>query len=158
MSVMFLAAALAVSAPPVLTPNATPAPFSQAAQMGDVLYLAGQLGNGPDGKLAIGMEGQARQAMDNVKRIVEAHGRTMDDVFKCTVMMGDMKQWGDFNKIYLTYFKPARLPARSAFGANGLAGGALLEVECWAYSPAGPGTPAAPAAPTTDKQVFPKDE
>lgn len=134
---LLLAAALAASAPPVLTPNPRPAPFSQAAQVGDVLYLAGQLGNGPDGKIVEGFEAQAHQVMRNIMRIVEAHGRTMDDVFKCTVMMGDMKQWGEFNKIYLTYFKPDHLPARSAFGANGLAGGALMEVECWAYSPAG---------------------
>jgi 2-iminobutanoate/2-iminopropanoate deaminase len=43
-------------------------------------------------------------------------------------------QWRDFNKVYVTYFKPERLPARSALGANGLALGAQAELECWALA------------------------
>jgi enamine deaminase RidA (YjgF/YER057c/UK114 family) len=45
-----------------------------------------------------------------------------------------MAKWGDFNKVYVTYFTPGRLPARSAFGANGLALGAQVELECAAYA------------------------
>ena len=48
-------------------------------------------------------------------------------------MMADMAKWPDFNKVYVTYFDSARLPARSAFGCNGLALGAQLELECMAY-------------------------
>ena len=47
-------------------------------------------------------------------------------------MLADMAKWEDFNKVYLTYFKPGRLPARSAFGAGALALGAQVELECWA--------------------------
>ena len=47
-------------------------------------------------------------------------------------MIADMAKWGAFNKIYVTYFKSDHLPARSAFGANGLALGAQIELECWA--------------------------
>ncbi|MFV3128322.1 RidA family protein [Niveispirillum sp. KHB5.9] len=108
------------------------APFSESVEVDGILYLSGQLGNDANLKLPDGMEAQARQVMENIKGAVERRGLTMDRVFKCTVMMQDMKQWGDFNKIYVTYFKPDRLPARSAFGSNGLAMGALLEVECWA--------------------------
>lgn len=108
------------------------APFSEAVEVDGILYLSGQLGNDANLKLPDGMEAQARQVMENIKSAVERRGLTMDRVFKCTVMMQDMKQWGDFNKIYITYFKPDRLPARSAFGSSGLALGALLEVECWA--------------------------
>lgn len=111
-------------------------PFSQAVRVGEVLYLSGQLGNKP-GTMALvdgGMEAQARQTMDNIGAVLKANGLTYDDVFKCTVMMADMKKWGDFNKVYVTYFKPERLPTRSAFGANGLALGAEVEVECWAYA------------------------
>ena len=50
-------------------------------------------------------------------------------------MLADMSQWEEFNKIYVTYFQPERLPARSAMGTNGLARGAMLELECAAYSP-----------------------
>ena len=56
----------------------------------------------------------------------------MDDVVKCTVMLADMAEWDAMNREYVTYF-PRRLPARSAFGADGLALGALLEVECIAH-------------------------
>jgi enamine deaminase RidA (YjgF/YER057c/UK114 family) len=44
-----------------------------------------------------------------------------------------MKQWGDFNKVYLEYFKGPNLPTRSAYGCNGLALGAAVEVEAWAW-------------------------
>ena len=60
---------------------------------------------------------------------LEAHGASMDDVVKCTVMLADISEWSTFNKIYQTYFE-GRYPARSALGANGLALGARIEVEC----------------------------
>lgn len=110
-------------------------PFSQAVRVGDVLYLSGCLGNVP-GKMELipgGMEAEARQTMENIGTVLKENGLTFDDVFKCLVMMADMSKWGDFNKVYLTYFKPDRLPARSAFGANGLALGAQVELECMAY-------------------------
>jgi len=110
-------------------------PFSQAVQVGDVLYLSGQLGNKP-GTLELvagGMEAEARQTMDNIGAVLEENGLSFADVFKVTVMMADMAKWPDFNKVYVTYFDAARLPARSAFGCNGLALGAQLELECMAY-------------------------
>jgi len=110
-------------------------PFSQAVRVGDVLYLSGALGNVP-GKMELvpgGMEAETRQMMENIGTVLKENGLTFDDVFKCLVMMADMSKWGDFNKVYLTYFKPDRLPARSAFGANALALGAQVEVECMAY-------------------------
>lgn len=110
-------------------------PFSQAVRVGDVLYLSGALGNIP-GTLELvpgGMEAQARQTMENIRAVLQDNGLTFRDVFKCTVMLTDMSKWGDFNKIYVTYFDPDRLPARSAFGTNGLALGAEVELECVAY-------------------------
>jgi len=111
-------------------------PFSDAVRVGDVLYLSGQMGTVPgDMKLAPGgMEGEARQMMENIARVLNQNGLSFDDVFKCLVMMKDMSQWGAFNKVYVEYFKPERLPARSAFGASGLALGAAVEMECWAYA------------------------
>jgi reactive intermediate/imine deaminase len=110
-------------------------PFSQAVRIGDVLYLSGQIGNVP-GKLELvpgGMEAEARQTMENISAVLKENGLSFDNVFKCTVMLADMSKWADFNKVYLTYFKPDRLPARSAFGASGLAIGAQVELECMAY-------------------------
>ena len=110
-------------------------PFSQAVRVGDILYLSGALGNVP-GKLEVvpgGIEPETRRTMENIGALLEENGLTFADVFKCTVMLADMAEWDAFNRIYVGYFEPGRLPARSAFGANGLALGARLELECWAY-------------------------
>lgn len=109
-------------------------PFSDAVKVGDVLYLSGHVGNLP-GKLELapgGIEAETRQMMDNIWRTLAANGLALEDVFKCTVMLADMKDFWTFNKIYMTYFNPDRLPARTGFGVAGLALGARVEMECWA--------------------------
>jgi reactive intermediate/imine deaminase len=111
-------------------------PFSQAVRVGDVLYMSGAIGVLP-GKTSLapgGIEPETKQMMENIKQVLNANGLTFDDVFKCTVMLAHMFNWGAFNKIYVTYFKPGHLPARSAFGANGLALDAEVELECWAHA------------------------
>lgn len=108
-------------------------PFSRAVRVGDVLYLSGQIGNRPDGSKAGDLAGQTRQTMENIKAELTTFGLGMDAIFKCTVMLADMDQWREFNTVYLEYFASDRLPARSAFGATKLVGGALTEVECLAY-------------------------
>jgi reactive intermediate/imine deaminase len=128
----------AAAAPPQYFPapprQGAPAPFSTAVQVGDVLYMSGQIGVGPDGKLPDTFEGQAKQVMENVGGVLKAHGLGWGDVVKCTVMIADMKNWPAFNGVYVPYFPAGKLPARSAFGANGLALGAQLELECLAYA------------------------
>jgi 2-iminobutanoate/2-iminopropanoate deaminase len=109
-------------------------PFSSAVRVGDMLYLSGQIGNRADGTLPDGIDAQSRQVMDNIGGVLKSAGLSFNDVVKCTVMIDDIKQWGDFNKVYVTYFPAGKFPARSAFGADGLALGALIEVECWAYA------------------------
>ena len=110
-------------------------PFSQAVRVGDVLYMSGTIGLLP-GKRELapgGIEPETKQVMDNIGEVLRANDLTFDDVFKCTVMLAHMFNWGAFNKIYVTYFKPERLPVRSAFGANGLALDAEVELECLAF-------------------------
>lgn len=110
-------------------------PFSRAVRVGDTLYVSGQIGNRPDGTKADDLAGQTRQAMENIKAVLESFGLGMESIFKVTVMLADMDQWRDFNAVYLEYFAADRLPARSAFGAAKLVGGALTEVEVMAYMP-----------------------
>ena len=110
-----------------------PLPFSSAVRIGDILYLSGQMGFRDDGTLVEGMEGQARQAFENIRAVLDSAGLSFGDVFHCTVMLADMAQWADFNKVYLDYFSDP-LPTRSAFGANGLALGGLVELECQAFA------------------------
>lgn len=113
-----------------------PLPFSEAVRVDDTLYLSGQIGRTPDGKLPDGIEAQARQTMDNIGVTLAKAGASWSDVVKCTVMLDDMEDWPAFNEVYATYFEPGKFPARSAFGADGLALGALVEVECLAVKAA----------------------
>ncbi|MBL8525894.1 MAG: RidA family protein [Betaproteobacteria bacterium] len=106
-------------------------PFSEAVRHGDTLYLSGQIGIAPGTMKVVpgGMKEEARQTMQNIKTTMEAHGYSMKQIVKCTVMLADMSDWPAFNEVYKTFFV-APYPARSAFGANGLALGAKVEVEC----------------------------
>lgn len=109
----------------------TELPFSEAVRVGDLFFVSGMVGVVP-GTLELipgGMTAEAEQTMANIQTILETHGLTMSDVVKCTVMLADIAEWGAFNEIYQTYFTEP-YPARSAFGANGLALGARVEVEC----------------------------
>ena len=136
-TVLALLAGSAMAAPPQYLgrPNlgANPLPFSDAVKVGDMLYLSGQIGM-VDGKVPDGIGAQTKAAMDGIGRVLTANGLSYDDVVKCTVMLDDMADWPAFNKVYVPYFKPGRMPARSAFGAGGLALGAKVEVECMAYA------------------------
>ena len=144
MRVMKMAAALTMLATATLAQAQGPErlgtmvpgrPFSPAVRVGKTLYLSGQLGTAADGSLPADFETQARNVMDNIGKVAALGGASMDDLVKCTVMLADMKLWPRFNEIYAGYFKPDRLPARSAFGTNGLALGAAVEVECIAHTP-----------------------
>ena len=77
------------------------------------------------------MQAKARQTLENIKSTLETHGDRDARRVKCTVMLADIAEWAAFNEVYKTYFA-SPYPARSAFGANGLALGARVEVECLA--------------------------
>lgn len=123
---------------PVFNPSDLPYPFSDAVQVGDVLYLSGDIGIGDDNTTMVpgGISPETRQIFKRMKARLAAHGLTFDDVFKCTVMLTDMAEWPAFNAIYAEQFSKGRYPARSAMGVNGLALGARVELECLAYKPA----------------------
>ena len=105
-------------------------PFSEAVRVGPMLYLSGQMGTDASGKLVPGgIEAETRQILANVRAVLERHGSSMDRVVKCLVMLADMQDWPAMNAVYLEQFKPP-LPARSAFGASGLALGGRVELEC----------------------------
>jgi reactive intermediate/imine deaminase len=124
--------------PQFLTSAATESlslPFSEAVRVGDVLYLSGQVGNLP-GTLDLapgGIAGETRQTLENIEDILLRHGSGLDRVVKCTVFLADIDEWAEMNEVYKTYF-PTRPPARSAMGANGLAIGARVEIECLAVA------------------------
>jgi len=105
-------------------------PFSAAVRVGRMLYLSGMIGIDGSGKLVQGgIATETRQVMDNIRATLERYGSSLDHIIKATVMLADMSEWAEMNKIYVTYFAK-HLPARSALGANGLALGARVEIEC----------------------------
>jgi reactive intermediate/imine deaminase len=105
-------------------------PFSEAVRVGNVLYLSGQIGLDSSGKLVSGgIAAETRQTLENIKVVLENYGSSMEKVVKCTVMLADIREWEEMNKVYLPFFQN-ELPARSALGANGLALMARVEIEC----------------------------
>lgn len=121
--------------PEFLTPYGRPQnPFSPAVRVGNWIFLAGQIGTDASGKLVPGgIQAEARQALNNIKDVLEKSGSSLDRVVKCTVFMADMKEWPAMNEIYATYFRN-HFPARSAFGSTGLALNARMEIECIAVT------------------------
>jgi reactive intermediate/imine deaminase len=107
-------------------------PFTPAVQVGDVIYLAGQIGTSASAQGGVvpgGIQAETRQTMENIKDVLERSGSSLEHVVKCTVFMADMQEWDAMNEVYTTYF-PNHKPARSALGANGLALNARVEIEC----------------------------
>lgn len=108
-------------------------PFSAAVRHGDTLYLSGQLGTLPGTrKLAEGgIRAEAEQAIRNIDAILVANGRSLHDLIRCTVMLADIGEWATFNEVWVSMLQKP-YPARSAFGATGLALGGRVEIECTA--------------------------
>jgi 2-iminobutanoate/2-iminopropanoate deaminase len=137
-ALLFLASAAVGAAPTVFVTSpeslALNRPFSDATQVGNILYLSGQIGAvpGEDHVVPGGLEAETKQIMANIGALLKRRGLGFGNLFKCTVMLGDMKQWDAFNRAYVPYFKPGNFPSRSAMGVNGLAKNASVELECWA--------------------------
>ena len=109
-------------------------PFSEAVRMGNVLYLSGQMGIDASIDASIhlvpgGIAEETRQALENIKGTLEKYGSSLEHVIKVTVMLADMHEWAEMNKVYVEYFS-SNLPARSSFGTSGLALGGRVEIEC----------------------------
>ena len=121
----------------VQTPKAPAAigPYSQAIAAGGMAYLSGQLGIDPaNGTIPENFAAQARQAMENLKAVVEAAGSSLELVVSVDVYLIDMGRFGEFNEIYSAYFKEHR-PARAAIGVSALPREAQVEVRCIAALP-----------------------
>lgn len=105
-------------------------PYSQAIQVGNLVYTSGQLpidpstGGFPDG----GIKEQTRQSLLNIQSILQEAGLTMDNVVKTLVFLADMNDFAEMNSVYSEFFK-APFPARSAVAVKTLPKGALVEIE-----------------------------
>ncbi len=110
-------------------------PFSQAARVGDLLFLSGELGiiPGTSNLAAGGIGPETRQTLENIKATLERYGSGLDRVAKCTIFLADIAEWPAMNEVYIEFFGPA-YPARSAVAGSGLARNARVEIECIAVA------------------------
>jgi len=117
-------------------PDARPGVLSPAVRVGDMLFLSGVMGTIQGGTLAEGgIEGQTRQALENVKSSLALAGAAPSDVAKCTVFLTDAANFQAMNKVYREFF-PAEPPARSTVAVAALVvPNALIEIECIAAAP-----------------------
>ena len=111
-------------------------PYSQAIQVGNLVYTSGQIPIDPATGQFVegGIMNQTRQSLLNVKAILEEVGLTMGDVVKTTVFMADMNDFADMNAVYAEFFAEP-YPARSAVAVKTLPKGALVEIEVIAMLP-----------------------
>jgi 2-iminobutanoate/2-iminopropanoate deaminase len=105
-------------------------PYSVAVKAGHFVYSAGQLGLDPEiGDFAQGgIEGETRQALENLKNVLEAAGSSMDKVVKTTVFLRDMNDFGAMNAVYGEFFTKD-YPARSAVQVARLPKDGAVEIE-----------------------------
>ncbi len=111
-------------------------PYSAGVSTGHLVFTAGQLGIEPDtGELAQGgVQEQTRQALNNLKAVLEAAGSKLSLVIKTTVFLQDIGEFGLMNEVYSTFFTE-NFPARSAFQVAALPKGAAVEIEAVALLP-----------------------
>ncbi|MBA3517052.1 MAG: RidA family protein [Rhizobiales bacterium] len=109
-------------------------PLSPAVRAGDFVYVSGQVPTGLDGKVvAGGIEEQTRQVLENMKAALALAGASMADVVKCLVILTDVREFAEFNKVYASYF-PENPPARTTLEAK-LVIDIKVEIEAVAYRP-----------------------
>ena len=119
----------------IFTENAPAAvgPYSQGVKSNGLIFVSGQLPLTPDGALITDdVKAAARQALENVRAVLQAAGAKMDDVVKVTVYLADINDFGAVNEVYQTFFS-APYPARAAFAVKALPKGAPIEIEAIAY-------------------------
>ena len=107
-------------------------PYTPIVRAGEWLVTAGQVGVRDGQLVAGGVVEETRQALANIRTLLESEGASMNDVVKTTVLLADIDEWGAMNDPYVEAFGDHR-PARTAFAAGGLPVGARVEIEAWAY-------------------------
>ena len=105
-------------------------PYSQAIQVGNLVYTSGQIPIDPATGVFVegGIKEQTRQSLTNIKAILAEAGLDMSNVVKTTVFLADMNDFADMNAVYAEFFAEP-YPARSAVAVKTLPNGALVEIE-----------------------------
>ena len=116
----------------ISTPKAPAAigPYSQAIQVGNLIYTSGQIPIDPATGQFVegGIKEQTRQSLSNIQAILQEAGLTMTSVVKTTVFMANMADFAEMNSVYAEFFTEP-YPARSAVAVKTLPKNALVEIE-----------------------------
>lgn len=118
----------------ISTPAAPAAvgPYSQAVEFDGTLYVSGQLPIVPStGNIPEGIQAQTRQSLTNIGAILEASGRSFNDVLKTTVLLQDIGDFAAMNEVYAEFFTGDK-PARVCYQVAALPKGALVEIDATA--------------------------
>ncbi len=117
----------------IATPDAPAAigPYSQAVQVGDMLWCSGQIGLDPQSGEFVegGVKAQTRQVLRNLEAVLTAGGSSMSAVVRTTVFLQDLADFAEVNALYAEAFG-AHKPARACVQAAALPKGALVEIDC----------------------------
>lgn len=109
-------------------------PYSQAIQIGEMIFTSGVIPVVPEtGEIVQGIENQARQALSNMKALLESAGRDMSDIIKTTVFIKNMDDFAKVNEVYATFFE-GEYPARSCVEVARLPKDVLIEIEAIAIA------------------------
>jgi 2-iminobutanoate/2-iminopropanoate deaminase len=110
------------------------APYNQAIRIGELVFVAGQLGIrlGAGDLAGATIQEQTEQVMQNLGAILEAAGSGLDKLVKTTVFLSDLGDFAGMNEVYARYVGDAP-PARSTVGIGSLPSGALVEIEAVAH-------------------------
>ena len=103
-------------------------PFSGAVQIGDTLYLSGDIGIDDNQQVPADPKDEARLLLDSIQNTLNEAGFSMDDLVTVTVYCSDVKYYADFNEVYRGYFKE-NFPARAFIGAGTLLFDARFELQ-----------------------------
>lgn len=114
-------------------------PYSDAVRTGELLFLAGTIGAPPSSRQPVpgGVVPETRQALENIKANLAAHGSSLERVVRCSVYLADMADFDRMNGVYREYFQVNK-PARTTIAVAGLPMGARVEIECVARVVSGP--------------------
>lgn len=116
-------------------PKKQNAPFSDAVETNDLLFLSGQIGMDHTTRTLVegGIKAETLQTIKNIEAVLQQHNLELKDVIKCTVILNDINDFAAFNEVYTQYFK--QKPARTTFAATALAANAKIEIEVVALKP-----------------------
>jgi 2-iminobutanoate/2-iminopropanoate deaminase len=116
----------------IVAPDAPPrpgAPYTPGVMAGDLLYLSGNIGQDPaTGRVSGDFTTDARQALENLAKVLRAAGLDWPDVVKVNVYVKEIGRFGEFNTLY-TSMLPAPLPARTFLAVADLPGHGIVEIE-----------------------------